>query len=174
MHGWKLRADVGVVAAVAVAVAALFAFCAARARGQDRLAQYKSQYAAEKDPVRKAKLLEKISGPQFDVVRQQVQSGDLEHGLRTLESFKEDCAVTHQSLKSKGVDAEQKPTGFKELQISVRQTLNRLSDLLAGLSGDDQKPFLQVREQLEQLDSELIRELFPRQAKPGGPVNPKP
>ena len=171
MQGWRARA---VPVMAAIAMAALLAFGARLAHGQDRLAQYKTQFAAEKDPVRKAKLLQKISAPQFEAVHRQVQSGNLEQGVTSLESFKDDCAATHQLLKAKGVDPEQRPAGFKELQISVRQTLNRLSELLAGLSGDDQKPFLLVRDQLEELDSELIRELFPRQSKPGSQTNPKP
>jgi hypothetical protein len=171
MHGLRARA---IPVAAAMAAMALFTFGALPARAQDRLALYKSQYASEKDPVRKAKLLEKISAPEFETIRQQVLNGNLEEGVNALQTFKEDCAETHRSLKAKGNDPDQKPAGFKELQISVRQTLNRLGELLAGLPKDDQKPFLKVRGQLEELDSELIRELFPRQGKPGVPTNSKP
>ena len=140
---------------------------------QERLAQYKTQFDNERDPVHKAKILVKLSESQFRQIRSEADSGKVDEGLRDLETLRDECVSTHEALKAKAVDPERKSAGFKELEISVRESLHRLREILAGLSGEDEKHYAKVRAQLEQLNNELIKELFPRQ--PGaGPQNPKP
>jgi hypothetical protein len=140
---------------------------------QERLAQYKTQFDNERDPVRKAKILVKLSESQFQQIRSEADSGKVDEGLRDLETLRDECVSTHEALKAKAVDPERKSAGFKELEISVRESLHRLREVLAGLSGEDEKHYAKVRVQLEQLNNELIKELFPRQ--PGsGPQNQKP
>jgi hypothetical protein len=140
---------------------------------QEHLAQYKAQFDNEKDPVRKARILVKLSESQFQQIRSEADSGKAEDGLKDLEVVRDECISTHEALKAKAVDPERKSAGFKELEISVRESLHRLREILAGLGGEDEQHYAKVRAQLEQLNNELIKELFPRQ--PGsGPQNPKP
>jgi predicted nucleic acid-binding Zn-ribbon protein len=140
---------------------------------QERLAQYKTQFDNEKDPVRKARILVKLTESQFQQIRTDADSGKTEDGLKDLEQVRDECISTHEALKAKAGDPERKSAGFKELEISVRESLHRLREILAGLSGEDEQHYAKVRAQLEQLNNELIKELFPRQ--PGsGPQNPKP
>jgi hypothetical protein len=137
---------------------------------QERLSQYKLQFDAEKDPVRKAKILVKLTESQFQQIRTEADSGKAEDGLKDL---RDECISTHDALKAKAVDPERKSAGYKELEISVRESLHRLREILAGLGGEDEQHYAKVRTQLEQLNNELIKELFPRQ--PGAaPQNPKP
>lgn len=140
---------------------------------QEHLAQYKTQFDNEKDPVRRAKILVKLSASQFQQIRSEADSGKAEDGLKHLEVVRDECISTHEALKAKAEDPERKSAGFKELEISVRESLHRLREILAGLVGEDERHYAKVRTQLEQLHNELIKELFPRQ--PGaGPQNPKP
>jgi hypothetical protein len=140
---------------------------------QEHLGQYKSQFDNEKDPVRKAKILVKLTESQFQQIRTEADSGKPEEGLKDLETIRDECVATHRALKSQGLDPERKSAGYKELEISVRESLHRLREILAGLGGEDEKQYARVRSQLEELNSELIKELFPRQ--PGAsPQNPKP
>jgi hypothetical protein len=141
---------------------------------QERLAQYKLQFEKESDPVHKAKLLIKLSDYEFQQIRTETDSGNPEDGLKELETFRDECISTHQALKAKGVDPERKSAGFKELEISVRESLHRLREIVAGLSGDNQKNYARVRSQLEDLNNELIKELFPRQPGAAPQPNPKP
>lgn len=140
---------------------------------QEHLAQYKSQFDSEKDPVRKAKILVKLTESQFQQIRSEADSGKTDDGLKDLEQVRDECISTHEALKAKAPDPENKPAGFKELQISVRESLHRLREILAGLGGEDEQHYAKVRTQLEQLNNELMKELFPRQ--PGAsPQNPRP
>ncbi len=142
-------------------------------QSQDHLNRYISQFDSEKDPVRKAKILVKLTESQFQHIRAEADSGKTDDGLKDLEQVRDECVATHDALKAKAPDPERKPAGYKELQISVRESLHRLREILAGLSGEDEQHYAKVRTQLEQLNNELMKELFPRQ--PGAaPQNPKP
>ncbi len=156
-----------------LAMTALLVPMRAPMQPQEHLGQYKSQFDAEKDPVRKAKILVKLTESQFQQIRTEADSGKTEDGLKDLEQVRDECVSTHDALKAKAPDPERKPAGYKELQISVRESLQRLREILAGLGGDDEKHYAKVRTQLEQLNNELMKELFPRQPG-GGPQNPKP
>lgn len=169
----SIRGGIGCSAALALL------FCAplrlSPQQPPDRLAQFKSQFERESDPVRKAKILIKLSEAEFQHIRSENEAGNTENGLKLLEEFRDQSVSTHDALKAKGVNPERKSAGYKELEISVRESLHRLREILAGLSGDDQKNYAKVRAQLEQLNNELIRELFPRQpGAPGQQSTPKP
>ena len=136
---------------------------------QDSLDQSKSRFDHEPDPVRKAKLLVKLGDLQFQQARSEIEAGKIDDGLKDLETLRDECLATHQALKAKFADPENKSAGFKELQITARETVQRFRELMAGLGGDDQKRFAKVRAQFEDLDNELVHELFPRQ--PGASNN---
>ena len=59
-------------------------------------------------------------------------------------------------------DAEKKPAGFKELQISLRETVRHIDDLILTLPVDKRPFFREVRDDLVKTQNELIDALFPR------------
>jgi hypothetical protein len=72
-----------------------------------------------------------------------------------------------------GVDAEKKPAGFKELQISLRETIRRVDDLIFTLNLDKRPFFREVRNDLFANQNQLIDKLFPRNPEHTAPkVNP--
>src|SRR6267154_1162213 len=70
-----------------------------------------------------------------------------------------------EALKSTGVDAEKKPAGFKELQISIRENVRRIDDLILSLPVDKRPFFREVRTDLVKTQNELIDALFPRRSE---------
>jgi hypothetical protein len=72
-------------------------------------------------------------------------------------------------LHGTGVDAEKKPGGFKELQISLRETIRRIDDLILTLNVDKRPFFRAVRNDLFMDQNVLIDELFPRKPERGSP-----
>lgn len=139
---------------------------------QDRLAEFKTQFDHERDPVRRAKALTKLGAEQFHNVREQVDAENFADALRILGDYRDELVATQKALASSGVDAEKRPKGFKELQISLRENLRVLNDVLVSMSADEREPFDAVQQQLEKVNKELIKELFPRQ--PGASKEPKP
>jgi len=142
-----------------------------RLTGQDRLAAQLEQYLNEKDPVRKARLLVKLGESEVDQAKKQLQSGDDVASLETLEKYRDQAAQTVSGLKASGLNAEKKPAGFKELQISLRWNIRRVDDLILSLPVDKRPFFREVRGGLVQMQNDLVDELFPRRGG-GKKANP--
>jgi hypothetical protein len=139
--------------------------------GQDRLVALLDQYHHENDPVRKARLLVKLSEDEVDLAKKQLQGGNDVASLETLENYRGQVEQTVAGLKATGVDAERKPGGFKELQISLRENIRRVDDLIFTLPADKRPFFREVRTALANMQNDLIDALFPRR---GGAKKPNP
>jgi hypothetical protein len=136
---------------------------------QDRLAEELAKYQHEADPVRKARALAKLGDEQVDLAKRQLRA-DLEvDSLHTLEQYRDEVRETVTSLNAMGVDAERKPAGFKELQISLRETIRRIDDLILTLNVDKRPFFREVRNDLFMTQNRLIDELFPRKPERNSP-----
>jgi hypothetical protein len=130
---------------------------------QVRVDMSQAQFDKEKNPVRRAKMMDKLGDLQFEQLRADLRDDDVDRGMVMLDDYLKDCVSVHEALKEKGDDPERKPDGFKQLEVSVRSNLRRLDDLLAGIDAEERKPFLPARKKLDELNKQLIHELFPRQ-----------
>lgn len=151
------------------AIAALLLISGLAATGQDRLAQLKSEFAGASDPVRKAKTLAKLGTLEIQQVREDAHAGKAEQALSQLEEYRNQVHTTYTALKATGVDAEKRSGGFKQLQISVREAVRQIDDILFALPLDQRPPFREVREDLDGVNSQLMHALFPRQGAAGKP-----
>jgi hypothetical protein len=140
-----------------------------RAAQQDRVSQFRARFDKESDPVRKAKLMVPLGTAEFDRIEKQVADNDLSGALAGSREYEGQASSCEKALDARGVSPEKHPAGYKELQISVRESLRRLDNVMVNLASDDQKPFKEVRSSLDALDRDLIKELFPKQpgAAPG-------
>jgi len=140
------------------------ALCAALAVGaaeQESRARYEAQFQLERDPVVKAKILAKLGRFEVDDARADLKADKDEQSLAGLEHYRDQVESTVQALSATGVNAEQHPSGFKELQISLRETLRHIDDLIALLPLDKKPWFQAVRSDLAKSQNMLIEELFP-------------
>jgi hypothetical protein len=135
---------------------------AAPVGAQDRLAGLLAQYQVEADPVRKARVLSKLGDEQVDQARKQLKSGEDVASLQTLEKYRDEVQETVAKLEAAVPDAEKKPAGFKELQISMREIIRHIDDLILTLPVDKRPFFRDVRTDLVKTQNELIDALFPR------------
>ncbi|MGD0403656.1 MAG: hypothetical protein ABSB66_10695 [Candidatus Acidiferrales bacterium] len=135
-------------------------------------AELRARFDGETDPVRKAKLLVALSEAEFRDVLKDTESEDFGAALAIFQRYRDEAQACQKALEGKEPDPEKHPNGFKQLQISLRESLRRLSDIIVELPADEQKPFLDVRRDLEQMDRQLIHELFPR--RPQGEPDPQP
>jgi hypothetical protein len=148
-------------ATIRTAVIATLALCAPLV-AQDRLAEDLSRYQHETDPIRKSRDLAKLGDEQVDLAKKQLKAGDDVGSLKTLELYRDEVHDMVSALHATGVDAERKPGGFKELQISLRETIRRIDDLIFTLDVDKRPFFRVVRNDLFADQNGLIDELFPR------------
>jgi hypothetical protein len=149
----------------AIAALGLCATLGAQSRVADDLARYQH----EPDPVRKSRLLAKLGDEQIDLAKKQLTVDGEVASLHTLELYRDEVHETVLALANTGVDAERKPAGFKELQISLRETIRRVDDLIFALDVDKRPFFREVRNDLFMDQNSLIDKLFPRKPERTSP-----
>lgn len=125
--------------------------------------------AQSSDPVQNAKSVVKQGELQLARMRREVDAGNYGEALRVLTEYRDAMKSAHAALKASGRDAEKKPSGFKNLQIHIRQSMQRLEQTILFVPVDEREPFNAIRKELDSIDKELIDALFPRQPtkKPG-------
>ena len=153
---------------IRIAVLATLALCVPLA-GQDRLAESLAKYQSETDPIRKARALAKLGDEQVDLAKRQLKAEDEVASLHTLEQYRDEVRDTVAALRGTGTNAERKPAGFKELQISLRETIRRIDDLILTLNVDKRPFFREVRNDLFMYQNQLIDDLFPRRPDRNSP-----
>ena len=135
---------------------------AAATRAQDAtLVKMQAQYAAETNPVDKAKILAKLGSREMTAIRNLSNAGDDAQALAALQKYRDAVRETTRALAATGADASRHSGGFKELQISLRMFLRRLDDLMFSLQQDVRASFRSVRTDLEADENGLIDALFP-------------
>jgi hypothetical protein len=134
---------------------------------QDQLARDHARFDKEPDPVHKAKLMVHLGTEEFNQIEKHLAADDSTAALNGLREYQTQADSCEKALDARGVDPEKHPAGYKELQISVREAIRRLDNMMVNLTGDEQPPFREVRKNLDDLDRDLIKELFPK--KPGTP-----
>jgi hypothetical protein len=107
----------------------------------------------------------KLGRAEFDAIRRDLAAGNYDDAVKTVKVLESESVEVEDALAATGIDAEKSPAGFKEFQISVRDSIDRLNDLMAGMTADEQAPFGRARKELQEIDRVLIQRLFPRQPK---------
>src|SRR4029077_9627361 len=153
---------------IRIAVIAALALCVPLA-AQDRLSEDLAKYQHETDPIRKSRALVKLGDDQVDLATRQLKISDEVTSLHTLEQYRDEVHDMVTALNRVGVDAERKPAGFKELQISLRGTIRRIDELILTLNVDKRPFFRVVRNDLFMDQNVLIDELFPRKPDRNSP-----
>ena len=145
--------------------AALLVCLTLRAADQESRERYEAQFQLERDPVIKAKILAKLGRFEIDQARADLKEDKDEQSLADLEHYRDEVETTVQALSANGVNAEQHPAGFKELQISLRETLRHIDELILQLPLDKRPWFQAVRSDLGKSQNVLIEALFPSLAE---------
>ena len=115
------------------------------------------------DAVQNAKSVVRQGEIQLEQVRREVRAENYDEALRVLTAYRDAVKSAHAALKASGRDAERKPSGFKNLQIHVRQSTQRLEQTILSVPVEQRAPFEAIRKELEAIDKELVDALFPRQ-----------
>jgi hypothetical protein len=139
----------------------LFGAVALAARPQNSRSRYQAQYESESDPVRRAKILAKLGPLEIAVARADIRSEREEQALAVLQQYNDEVRKTAKALVATGVDAQWRPAGFKELQISLRESIRHLDDLILALPVDEREWFQAVRFDLSAIQNLLLDALFP-------------
>lgn len=123
----------------------------------------RAHFESETNPVRKAKLMQKLGSDEFRDIEKAVSDRQYEQAARLLDQYHAEVEQSSKELDQSDINAEKKPDGFKQLQFSVREALERLDRLISTMTADEQVRFRHDRDDLEELNSHLLQELFPSQ-----------
>jgi len=130
---------------------------------QGRAPDFRARFTQETDPMRRAQMMPKLGEAEFDEITRDVDAGKLPEAVAVLREYSDEINSCEKGLDAEHINAEKHPKGYKQLEISLRESLRRLNGLLVSFTAEEQLPFLDVRNDLDTLNRHLIRELFPNQ-----------
>jgi hypothetical protein len=145
-----------------------FVPCSGRA-ATDQVTELQARFDRENNSVRKAKLLERLGDAQFDATRQASQANDFQSVDLILEKYRDNARAAMEALKREHPDAEHHTNGFKQLQMHVHRALRELDEALIVSPPEYKPPLELVKRDLQAMDDELLKMLFPRR-----PLDNKP
>jgi hypothetical protein len=128
---------------------------------RDNSPELRARFEHEANPVHKAELMPKLGAEEFREIEKDVANRQFDPAAQILDQYHAQAEQCSKELDQANIDAVKKPAGFKQLQISVRESLEHLDRLIAGMTADEQVRFRHDRDDLEELNSHLIQELFP-------------
>jgi hypothetical protein len=141
------------------------------AAARESLAVLQARFDRETDSVRKAKLLPKLGDAQFDQAKREGEAGNYDAVTKLFESYRDNAHTALEGLKKTQPNAERHPAGFKQLQMHVLKAERILHETILGAPDAARPPLEQIRRELDTMEEELIRLLFPR--RPGEKPVPK-
>jgi succinate dehydrogenase flavin-adding protein (antitoxin of CptAB toxin-antitoxin module) len=140
--------------------AAMMCCVAGTAAAADKLGEMQARFDQEKNPVHRAKLLEKLGDAEFDEARRAFKANDLSTVATVLEKYRDNVRVAFEGLKKKRTDAQKDSNGYRQLEIHVRRGIREADEIILRVPEEYQPPLQIVRRDLDGMDKELIRMLF--------------
>jgi len=152
------------------------AICAAPALAGQPLERLREEFRQETDPVRRAKLFPKFGSALLAEMRKQEEAKQYDRVLPLFLEYHDCAEAAYSGLAATGRDPGKKSAGFRELEMHLRTSLHPLNDIVFGMPFDEREPLRKPQKDLEDLDSRLVKELFPRepQADKAPPSTAKP
>jgi hypothetical protein len=113
------------------------------------------------DPVERAKIGVKISDILIEDVGDAVRKGNIADMQTQLAAYAETIENAHQELVDSGRNAAKKPSGFKELEIALRQQVRKLDELSRMLNLQSRVPVEKTKDLATGIRDKLLKALFP-------------
>jgi hypothetical protein len=157
------------LASAALVLLALFPHPQNEKKLERKLRNLEHHFEVQKNPVGRAKALAEMMTKEIDVAAAQILHGDAKQGIARLQHYCQLAQQVHNELLATGRKAVHKPAGYMQLQMATRNSLTRLRDLIFMMPIGQQEPVEIVREQIDNLNDQLLEELFP----PPSPSKPK-
>lgn len=129
-------------------------------RVQKEIAKGKRKYSRETNPVKRAKEVVNLGRAEYLAARQCINAGKTSAALEFFKEYNEQAISAHDALDIAGINAVKHSNGFRQLQISVRESAGQLRDITNHLPFEEQAPFQVLRKSLDALNQKLISELF--------------
>jgi hypothetical protein len=137
-----------------------------------KIATLHKKYDEARDPVHRAKALAQLGEAQVKDAGERLAARDYAGALTELRQYRDEVVSVRRELVATGVNPERKPGGFRELQLSVRENLQRIESISFAASASQQTPLVEIHEQLGQENERLLTALFPSAPEGGAATRP--
>lgn len=137
------------------------ALLASPPRRQDKEPDLLAHLQRESDPIKKAKLEIRLGRLKLFQAIAAFDQGKLEETNRLLGVYMETLNSAWERLRSSGRVAHKKPSGFKELDIELREDARYLEDLSHRIPYADRGSAKKTAEHVDELRNEVLKALFP-------------
>src|SRR6202166_4824315 len=104
--------------------------CCVAGAAADKLDEMQARFDHEKNPVHRAKLLEKLGDAEFDEARRAYKANDLTTVATVLEKYRDNVRVALDGLRKKHSDAQKDSNGYRQLEIHVRRGIREADDII--------------------------------------------
>ena len=134
------------------------------------LSELQERFDHEDNPVRKAKLIQKLGDAQFDALHAAEKAEDYAAVGVTLEKYRDNIRVALEALRKEHPDAERNSNGYRQLQIHAHRGVKEVEEALRVAPDEFKPPLELVRQDLVAMDDKMLELLFPsppaKDAKP--------
>jgi len=128
---------------------------------QETVASLQTHFDRESNSVKKAKLLVKLGDAEFEEARRAEKAGDNNAVDATMEKYRDNVRAALDALKKQHADAEKHSNGYRQMEMHVKQGIREVEDSMLAAPAPYKPPLQIVRQDLINMDEELIRLLFP-------------
>jgi hypothetical protein len=146
--------------------------CADAFAATDKLKELQERFDRANHAGAKIKDLQKLGALEFDAATQASKAGDFIAVGLIFEKYRDNVRQAFELLKKQEPDADRHPSGYRQLELEVRQGIREVEDTLLVAPEDVRPPLELVRKDLIETDDTLIHLLFPRRSKDPEKVPP--
>jgi len=128
---------------------------------QNALLKLQQKYSDERNPVHKAKILVRLGDLQVADAAGRSSANDYAAAIEKLQQYRSEIEITHSAFLGIVANPAQNPDGLHQLQISLRENLRRIHDIVVAMPASQRSAFVTVQEDLEAQNQKMLDELFP-------------
>jgi hypothetical protein len=133
---------------------------------RDTEAKLLNKLEREHNPVKRAKLEVRLGKLKLDQAFEDYRQGSFPASLKSLNAYQERMRNAWTELESSGRSAVRKPQGYKQLEITLRESRRRLVDFESRISYDQRRQVEKIRKETERLHNRVLDALFPSLVPP--------
>lgn len=127
-----------------------------------KVRQWEEKLQRADNPTERARIVARLGPLELAQARQEIHAGNVEAGIARIEKFRSWAQSAYDQLRARVAHPAKHPSGFKELEISLRETLRGLDELLVSAPLAQRDQLVVIRADLETLHARLLDDLFPR------------
>ena len=128
-----------------------------------RLNEERAALESTTNPVQRTRIQIRISDLLISFVGDAVDAGDVELMDEYVGEYRATILDARDTMKNSGRNAVNDASGYRELEIALRQHIRQVDDIGAQLNFDRRQPLDQLINEISEIREEMLALLFPQQ-----------